>query len=329
LNGASRHGALSRVGLGAALARAKLIAHHAPYSWRLLKAVPYGVARRFARGKCHDYPLMEPLFRDRCGLEIGGPSPIFGDNKLIPVYNCCAKMDNVNFSYRTIWDRASSRPHDRMTFTTQYVAEASHLDSIPDEAYDFVLASHVLEHVANPLGALAEWKRVLRRRGAMLVIVPDLRVSFDRNRNPTSFEHIEADWANGTSEADLGHIQEILTCHDLGLDPGAGSALQFRERCLRNFTIRALHHHVFVPEVVLRMLDVIGMKVLSLAIERPAHIVALAVRTDAHEAEDAQRQNLGFLEEQAEWRKRDPLARRRGSAVRLLSPEFAWQTFAW
>ncbi len=42
----------------------------------------------------------------------------------------------------------------------QYVRDATDLHGIPDEKYDFVVASHALEHIANPLRAVSEWTRV-------------------------------------------------------------------------------------------------------------------------------------------------------------------------
>jgi SAM-dependent methyltransferase len=261
--------------LGGGISKIHLLASRGPYYWRWLKSLPYGATRRITRRKGRDYPAMEPFFTGTCGLEIGGPSPTFCGNRLFPVYDRCRRIDNCNFSGQTIW--STTRGAERScSFAKQFMAEASDLTQIPDETYDFVLASHVLEHVANPLRALEEWRRVLVPGGAMLVIVPDHRGTFDHRRAPTSFEHIVADFQNNTTEHDLSHLHEILALHDLALDPGAGSELQFRERCLNNAAIRALHHHVFVPEVLVRMFSMVQMRVLSLGTERPFHIVAFA-----------------------------------------------------
>jgi SAM-dependent methyltransferase len=47
-------------------------------------------------------------------------------------------------------------------------------DAIPveDSSQDFVLSSHVWEHLPNPLGALEEWVRVVRSGGYIFAIVP-------------------------------------------------------------------------------------------------------------------------------------------------------------
>lgn len=298
---------LSSVRRDAAI-KAGRLASCGPYYWNLLKALPYGAKRRLTRGKCSDYELMEPFLRDREGLEIGGPSSIFRAGKLIPVYDRCRSIDNSNFSSRTIWDSAGAGNQVGISYRNQYLLEATDLRGIPDRTYDFVLASHVLEHVANPLRALKECSRVLREGGAMLVIVPDHRANFDHRRIPTSFEHIEADYASNIPEQDLTHLDEIAALHDLALDPAAGSAQEFRERSLQNTRFRALHHHVFTPEVLVRMFSKVAMQVLSVAIERPWHIIGFAGKV-GKEAGEAQGENLGFLHEDAGWRKRDPLAK--------------------
>ncbi len=64
----------------------------------------------------------------------------------------------------------------------QYIHNATDLASIPDGSYGFLLASHILEHVANPLRATEEFHRVLKPKGFMLIAVPDRLHTFDHRR---------------------------------------------------------------------------------------------------------------------------------------------------
>ena len=60
--------------------------------------------------------------------------------------------------------------------------DVDRLDAIADESVDFVICSHVLEHLADPIGFLGEIHRVLRPGALALVLLPDRRLTFDRDR---------------------------------------------------------------------------------------------------------------------------------------------------
>jgi SAM-dependent methyltransferase len=202
-----------------------------------------------------NYRRIKRALRGKHGLEIGGPSSVFSpaaQGKYVPippVYAIAASVDNSNFATETTW----SRGEGGRTFQylagrepgRQYIHDATALSSIADGSYDFLLASHILEHVANPLRALAEFHRVLKPQGCVLVLVPNQVYTFDHRRPVTTFAHLEADLAADKDESDLTHLEEILALHDLERDKPAGSLEEFRERCLRNAEMRCMHHHVF------------------------------------------------------------------------------------
>jgi Methyltransferase domain len=249
---------------------------HLQYHLAQFRQLPFGVVRRLTRGTCKGYSIVESMVTGKRGMEIGGSSAIFRPGKLIPVYDRCGQIDICNFSERTIWDRASGDSSLDSVFSARYVADACAISKVPDSAYDFVLASHVLEHIANPLRALQEWKRLLIPGGMLLVVVPRKWGTFDHKRPFTSFAHIESDFRANTAEDDLTHLNEILSLHDLRLDPAAGTLQQFKERCLNNYSVRAMHHHVFSFEVLAAMLEYVDMTALNLVAERPYHMIAVA-----------------------------------------------------
>lgn len=43
---------------------------------------------------------------------------------------------------------------------------------VPDRSEDFILSSHVLEHLPNVIGAFVEWDRIVRDGGYVFMIVP-------------------------------------------------------------------------------------------------------------------------------------------------------------
>ena len=224
---------------------------------------------------------IQAAVQDRAGLEIGGPSRLFSAGKMLPAYSWARSIDNVNFASQTAWETGlreggaflfdAGKPPGR-----QYLREASCLTGIADAAYDFVLSSHCLEHTANPLAALREWRRTVRPGGHLVLLLPDPAATFDHRRPVTTLEHLQADYAAQTSEADLTQLAEILSLHDLRRDPLAGTREQFHARSLRNPENRCLHHHVFDLALMRAALEETGWAVVGIESVRPIHLLALA-----------------------------------------------------
>ncbi len=204
------------------------------------------------------YRQIEQAVRQKRGLEIGGPSMVFSpeqpSNILPPVYALAASIDNCNFATSTVWSHGETGRTFRYLpdaeMGLQYIHDATDLASIKDRAYDFLLASHILEHVANPLRALEEFRRVLKPNGSIVVLVPNRVHTFDHRRPVTTFAHLLQDKVAQQDEGDLTHVEEILALHDLSMDTPAGTLDQFRERCLLNRENRCIHHHVFSLDVL-------------------------------------------------------------------------------
>jgi hypothetical protein len=69
----------------------------------------------------------------------------------------------------------------------------------PGAPYDWVIASHVIEHVPDVIGWLGEIAELTADGGALLLAVPDRRYCFDRHRPPTTTgQAIEAHEAGHT-----------------------------------------------------------------------------------------------------------------------------------
>jgi SAM-dependent methyltransferase len=205
------------------------------------------------------YKLIVKSAKDMNGLEIGGPSIIF--KNLIPIYKFCSSMEFANYSVNTVWHESidDSIKYYRNLCGKLYITEATNL-VFDDKSYDFILSSNVLEHIANPIKAFYEWKRVARCY--IILMLPKKESNFDHNRPVTLFSHLVDDFKNNTSEYDLTHLDEILSLHDLLLDPPAGDHDNFKRRSLMNYENRCLHHHVFDSDLVRRMCDFIDVKII-------------------------------------------------------------------
>lgn len=211
-----------------------------------------------------------PLVEGKHGIEVGGPSSVF--RTVLPLYEYVGGLDGVNFSTDTIWEGRITAGHSfeygARERGRQFVSEATDLGQISTERYDFLLSSNCLEHVANPLKALMEWRRVIKPGGALVLVLPNKKSNFDHRRPVTQFAHLLEDFTNDVGEDDLTHLEEILELHDLKMDPPAGDLGRFRERSLENYRNRALHHHVFDPQLISEMLRHAGFALLDTTITR-------------------------------------------------------------
>jgi SAM-dependent methyltransferase len=88
--------------------------------------------------------------------------------------------------------------------------DTDRLSALDDESQDFVIASHVLEHLANPLAMLGEIHRVLRSQGVALVLLPDRRRTFDRDRRPTPMQHLVAEYEADVTTVSDDHVEDFL-----------------------------------------------------------------------------------------------------------------------
>jgi SAM-dependent methyltransferase len=264
-------------------------------------------ARYFFPDKPRTFATWQKLVANGRGLEIGGPSRMFSSQGLLPIYPLIQQLDNCNFSRNTVWEGTiqedigfqydPGRPKGR-----QYIAEAIDLSMVASRTYDFVLSCHSIEHTANPLKALTEWMRVLKDSGRVLLVVPHKEGSFDHRRPVTSLPHLIEDFKRNTKEDDMTHLSEILSLHDVDRDWGVADAKAFEERARRNPENRCLHQHVFNTQLVLEILNHLGLQVLSTEALRPFHIIVAAEKLPEGQAP----RNEAFLSKHAQWRSESP-----------------------
>ena len=218
-------------------------------------------------------------FRHKKGLEIGGPSALFSLKGYFPVYLFAQQVDGVNYSNRTAWEGTIAEGHNYQYHNKtgyQYIREATELTGIPDESYDFVLSCHSLEHVANPLKAVAEWKRVLKPGGYIVLVLPDKRHTFDINRPYTTMTHLLLDYQQDTGEDDATHFDEILRLHQHEKDNGLVAGQTFADRLKDNLTSRYAHHHVFDFKLVNEILGYFSLQTIYQQEAPPFHLITLA-----------------------------------------------------
>jgi ubiquinone/menaquinone biosynthesis C-methylase UbiE len=253
------------------------------------KAVKYKLRRFYRRiipKRIANYQLIRNFVTGKKGIEVGGPSKIFDD--IVKVYGIAKRVDGCNFSTKTIWEgsikEGSPYKYKEQSLGTQYINDATDLTSIGNGNYDFLLSSHCLEHVANPIKALVEWRRILKDGGMLVLALPDPEYTFDHKRARTTFEHILQDYEQKTDESDQTHVQDVIDNCDLDrvyLLNGNGATLPYADHVAissDNYNLRAIHHHVFTDSVVHDMLQTAGFQLAATEHFGNLHMIYIAYR---------------------------------------------------
>uniref|UniRef100_A0A915EB57 Methyltransferase type 11 domain-containing protein n=1 Tax=Ditylenchus dipsaci TaxID=166011 RepID=A0A915EB57_9BILA len=113
------------------------------------------------------------------GIEIGpGAHNPFGLNTL-----------NVDFTTnKTVWKKSEQQMSGKNA-RLDVIAMGDNLP-FPDESYDFVLSSHVIEHFYDPIKAIKEWFRVIRKDGYIYMIVPHKERTYDKKKTRTTLAEL-------------------------------------------------------------------------------------------------------------------------------------------
>ena len=201
-----------------------------------------GLAQRFVRGK---------------GIEIGAAHrPVQVD----PAFCSVTYLDRLSAMQLT--KRFPELAADEI-MSPDIICDvaATGLSCIQDGKLDFVIASHLLEHLPNPLGFLLECHRVLRPSGILLLMVPDKNYTFDRDRQITPLAHIVHDLKNNTTAIDEEHLIDFIV-HAAKQTVPKGS--RQRRKMFQRELDRSIHVHVWSCNELIELLEyVVGQEATS------------------------------------------------------------------
>lgn len=111
---------------------------------------------------------------------------------------------------------------------------------------DYVVASHVVEHVPDLIGWLHEMRDILRDGGSLILAVPDRRFTFDYFRRTSAMEEIRTAHAEARRRPGLrcimDHIANVVQADAWGLwdDPGKADEFPLRDASL--LSLAATHY---------------------------------------------------------------------------------------
>lgn len=134
------------------------------------------------------------------------------------------------------------------------------LRELGKDRFDFVIANHVIEHLANPMGLVDDMFWIVKPGGMVVISAPDKRFTFDRERNLTGFEHLVEDFVDECKDAPDEHYLDFI---DKVLPEGKGLDGEELQRLLSLVRQRREHVHVWdsasFKEFMSRSLSYLGI----------------------------------------------------------------------
>jgi len=128
------------------------------YLTKQINAISYiGLRKHFL--KVNDF---EKYFLNRNGLEIGGPSQVFTDKGIFPIYRLLNNLDGCNFTNETVWEGSISEGvYDFYPGKTgrQFICEGSSLVFAMNSMifYYPAIASSIMPMSSEPCTNGKEW----------------------------------------------------------------------------------------------------------------------------------------------------------------------------
>ncbi len=122
------------------------------------------------------------------------------------------------------------------------IDDGATLTTFEEASLDFIIASHMIEHLEDPIAALKQQLRVLRPGGVLFLALPDACQSFDDRRQRTTVEHLLRDHREGPEVSRREHYDE---CARL-IEGHTGEIAARRVREMEAEQLRP-HFHVWEP----------------------------------------------------------------------------------
>lgn len=138
------------------------------------------------------------------GVEIGpGPKP-----QALPTWK--RRVQYVEQAtpdmWQTLYGKETPTPINKNLWKRYVVGTA---DKIPAEkgSLDFIFSSHVVEHLANPLGHFAYWATLLKPGGFVAAVIPDRDGCQDYTFPASTVDEIVAEWRVGDMQVTPEHFR--------------------------------------------------------------------------------------------------------------------------
>jgi predicted SAM-dependent methyltransferase len=122
------------------------------------------------------------------------------------------------------------------------------LKNVASNSQDFIIANHFIEHCEDPILALQNIFRVLKKTGVLYMAIPDKNFTFDVDRAKTSWEHLWMDHVQGPARSRRDHYFEwvSLVQKRIGLIANDTTNLEIQNRIDKLISENySIHFHVW------------------------------------------------------------------------------------
>lgn len=132
-----------------------------------------------------DSPIAHKYLDGLKGIEVGGAAHN-------PFH-----LDTINVDYTADMNTGFKKGEIELCGEAMPVDVVAEGDNLPfeDESYDFVISSHVIEHFFDPVKAIKEWHRVIKKGGYIFIICPN-------------------QYALPSEKRPVTHVSEIIARHE-------------------------------------------------------------------------------------------------------------------
>lgn len=237
------------------------------------------------------------LFENKHVLEIAGLTEYEPFRHL---YLHAAKVDNIISKNQPEAYVKSQYIHDKDKviydgkILGQIFYENAEDFQLSNNQYDILFASHVLEHLRDPIRSLRNWASHLRPGGIMVLVLPSRENCFDKHRPPDTmlqlimkFHEAKKNYYDiGVEQAirstDVSAANRELMSHSPCVKSNRGCGVgDFQEAWRTRFhkNNEFMHYHVFDFDLIVQLLQCMGMEILKsngLYHWKPYHQVVIA-----------------------------------------------------
>ncbi|MBS0018667.1 MAG: methyltransferase domain-containing protein [Arthrospira sp. SH-MAG29] len=208
--------------------------------------------KRQSRGRDSEFGRMAYQLCRGKGLEIGALHQPFDLDA------CVIHVDR--FKTNQLRELYKNDPRGKYIQQVQVVCAENKYNFFDDNAFDFIISSHVLEHTPNPGQMLEEWIRIVKPGGIVYFVIPDKRYTFDRNRELTSVTLLLEKYDNKTSTTDYETYYDAM----VNAEPELRSLSETvrKERVKRAFENQSsIHVHTFTADSINKFVAVLASKI--------------------------------------------------------------------